>query len=125
MKTEAEPLKTEAERAKAASAIREMWERANRPLKTEAEQAEAARAIALNKVLAADWEWANRPWWRRVWRSGRIEPTALGAKERLGPSAAIHSKQDGLGFRNLASSMGRSRERSSSGASKPKQVSSG
>ena len=26
-----------------------------------------------------------------------IKPTALGAKERLGPSAAIHSEQDGLG----------------------------
>jgi hypothetical protein len=73
VKTEAEPLKTEAERAKAARAIREMWERerANRPLKTEAEQAKAARAIALNKELAA--EWANRPWWERILRSGWAE----------------------------------------------------
>jgi hypothetical protein len=75
VKTEAEPLKTEAERAKAARAIREMWERerANRPLRTEAEQVKAARAIALNKELAAEWEWANRPWWKRILRSGWLE----------------------------------------------------
>jgi hypothetical protein len=62
------------------------------PLKTEAEQAKAARAIPRNEVLAAELEeWANRPavkteaeqaselkeanmpWWRRIWRSGRAE----------------------------------------------------
>ena len=32
----------------------------------------------------------------------RYEPTALRTKERLGPSAATHSEQDGLGFRHFA-----------------------
>jgi phage host-nuclease inhibitor protein Gam len=70
VKVEVEPLKTEAEQAKAARAMArnsklaaELEEWANRPVKTEAEQ-----AAELN-----EWEWANRPWWRRIWRSGRAE----------------------------------------------------
>ncbi len=51
-------------------------------VKTEAEQAKAARAIARNEELAAEleevWEWTNRPWWKRIWRSGRAEISERG-----------------------------------------------
>lgn len=67
MKVEVEPLKTEAEQAKAFRAIprnevlaAELEEWANRPVKTEAEQ-------------PAELKEANMPWWRRIWRSGRVE----------------------------------------------------
>jgi chromosome segregation ATPase len=56
------------------------------PLKTEAEQAKAARAIPGNEVLAAEWEkmWerANRPRWRRMWRSARAEIPKRGSADR-------------------------------------------
>jgi phage host-nuclease inhibitor protein Gam len=66
----AERVKTEAEQAKAARAIpgndvlvAQLREWANRPVKTEAEQAAELK----------EWEWDKRPWWRRIWRSGRAE----------------------------------------------------
>ena len=80
----AERVKTEAEQAKAARAIpgnevlaAQLREWANRPVKTEAEQVKAARAIPGNEVLAELWELTNRPWWKRIWRSGRAENPAL------------------------------------------------
>ena len=70
VKVEVEPLKTEAEQVKAARAMArnsklaaELEEWANRPVKTEAEQAAELK----------EWEWDKRPWWRRIWRSGRAE----------------------------------------------------
>ena len=44
-------------------------------VKTKAEQAKAARAMAArNQELTAQlWELTNRPWWKRIWRSGRVE----------------------------------------------------
>jgi hypothetical protein len=39
--------------------------------KTKAEQAKAARAMASHGEMAAQlWELTNRPWWKRIWRSG-------------------------------------------------------
>ena len=70
VKIEVEPLKTEVEQGKAARAIArnsklaaQLEEWANRPVKTEAEQVAELKA----------WERANRPWWTRIWRSGRAE----------------------------------------------------
>ena len=50
-------------------------------VKTEAEQAKAARAMARYSALAAELveleEERDRPWWKRIWRSGRAENPAL------------------------------------------------
>ena len=50
-------------------------------VKTEAEQAKAARAMARYSGLAAELveleEERDRPWWKRIWRSGRSENPAL------------------------------------------------
>ena len=49
--------------------------------KTEAEQAKAARAMSRYRELAAELveleEERDRPWWKRIWRSGRAENPAL------------------------------------------------
>jgi hypothetical protein len=43
-------------------------------VKTKAEQAKAARAMASHGEIAAQlWELTNRPWWKRIWRSGWAE----------------------------------------------------
>jgi phage host-nuclease inhibitor protein Gam len=82
-------------------------------MKTEAERAKAEKATARAKELEADleevWEWANRPWWKRIWGSKQAEISEGRPPERYQwelPSTAINLAY-GHGDKGALSPLGR------------------
>jgi hypothetical protein len=60
-------------------------------VKTKAEQAKAARAIASNAEKAEQLsELINRPWWKRIWRSGWAEIYGDAGEERFYLNPALY-----------------------------------
>jgi len=60
-------------------------------VKTKAEQAKAARAIASNAEKAEQLsELINRPWWKRIWRSGWTEIYGDAGEERFYLNPALY-----------------------------------
>ena len=58
-------------------------------VKTKTEQAKAARVIA-RKLASEQWEWANRPWWKRIGRSGWAEIYGDAGEERFYLNPALY-----------------------------------